>query len=102
MPVTAGYQNITIPGEPPSQPVPFTNEPRLTYEVKKLIRRGIRRVLLQGQVDPTSSVTIDGEPQETDREGRFSLLLPAPSRLRLAVTVTTPLGREQTYDLDLI
>lgn len=100
--VPAGFQNVTIPGEPPSQPVPFTNEPRLDYQVERIIRRGIRRVQLIAQVDPTSSVTVDGNPQEIDREGRFELLLFAPSRLRLTVTVVTALGREQTYDLELI
>lgn len=100
--VPAGYQNVTIPGEPPTQPVPFTNEPSLDYQIERVIRRGIRRILLTGKVDPTSSVLIKGKPQEIDRDGQFNLLLPAPSRLRLAVTVITPLGREQTYDLRLI
>lgn len=100
--VQGGFQNITVPGEPPSQPIPFSNEPRLEYQVERVIRRGIRRILLTGQVDPTSSVLIKGQPQETDRDGRFTLLLPAPSRLRLAVTVVTALGQTQTYELDLI
>lgn len=105
VPVSGGYQNITVPGEPPSQPIPFVNEPRLTYEVERVIHRGVRRLLFRGQVDPTSLVLIEGKPQEIDRDGRFSLLLLTPlrpSRLRLAVTVVTPLGREQTYDLELI
>lgn len=100
--VPAGFQNVTIPGEPPSEPVPFTNEPRLSYQIDRIIRRGIRRVRFVAQVDPTSSVTVEGEPQEIDREGRFELLLFAPSRLRLTITVVTALGREQTYDVQLI
>jgi FecR protein len=100
--VPAGFQNVTLPGEPPTQPTPFTNEPRLDYQIERVIRRGVRRVLLTGQVDPTSAVLIQGNPQAIDRDGQFSLLLPAPSRLRLAVTVITPLGQEQTYELQLI
>ncbi|MFM7427385.1 MAG: FecR domain-containing protein [Elainella sp.] len=100
--VPAGFQNVTIPGEPPSEPVPFTNEPRLDYQAERVVRRGIRRIIVNGQVDPTSSVLIKGEPQAIDRDGKFSLLLPAPNRLRLAITVVTPLGQTQTYDLDLI
>jgi FecR protein len=100
--VPAGFQNVTLPGEPPTQPVPFTNQPNLEYQVERIIRRSIRRIVVNGQVDPTSTVLIKGEPQEIDREGRFSLLLPAPSRLRLTVTVITPLGQEQSYDLELI
>lgn len=100
--VPAGFQNVTIPGEPPSEPIPFTNEPRLDYQIDRVIRRGIRRVVFNGQVDPTSSVTITGNPQTIDREGRFQIVFPAPSRLRLAVTVTTALGQTQTYDLQLL
>ncbi len=100
--VPAGFQNVTIPGNPPSQPVPFSNEPRLDYQVERIIRHGIRRIVLNGQVDPTSSVLIKDEPQAIDPEGKFSLVLPAPSRLRLKVTVITALGQEQTYDLDLL
>jgi hypothetical protein len=100
--VPAGFQNVTIPGEPPLEPIPFTNEPRLDYQVDRVIRRGIRRVVFNGQVDPTSSVTIKGEPQTIDRDGRFQIVFPAPSRLRLSVTVTTALGKTQTYDLQLL
>ncbi len=100
--VPAGFQNVTIVGEPPTAPVPFTNEPRLDYQVERVVRRGIRRIVLNGQVDPTSSVLIKGQPQAIDRDGKFSLLLPAPNRLRLAITVVTPLGQTQTYDLELI
>jgi hypothetical protein len=100
--VPAGFQNVTLSGEPPSQPVAFTNEPRLDYQVDQINWHGVRRVVLQGQVDPTSSVLVRGKPQEIDRNGRFRLLFPVPSRLRLEVTVVTPLGREQTYDLELI
>lgn len=100
--VPAGFQNVTIPGEPPSQPVPFSNEPRLDYQVERIIRRGIRRIVLNGQVDPTSTVLIKDKLQSIDRDGRFSLVFPAPSRLRLQVTVITALGQEQTYDLVLL
>jgi hypothetical protein len=100
--VPAGFQNITLPGEPPSTPVPFINEPRLDYQVERIVRRGVRRIRLVGQVDPTSTVLYKDEPQTLDRDGKFSLLLPARSRLKVQITVVTPLGRTQTYDLDLI
>ncbi len=100
--VPAGFQNITIPGEPPSAPVPFINEPRLDYQVERIIKRGVRRIRLVGQVDPTSTVLYRGEPQTLDRDGKFNLFLPARSRVKVQITVVTPLGRTQTYDLDLI
>ena len=100
--VPAGFQNITVPGESPSAAIPFTNEPRLTYQIERTSHQGVRQIGLLGQVDPTSIVTYRGKPQPIDREGRFILFFPAPSRLKVQITVTTPLGQTQTYDLDLI
>ena len=99
--VPAGFQNVTLPGEPPSQPVPFTNQPRLDYRLTRITRYDRQQILLEGQVEPASALLIDDQPQALDREGRFKLLLPASSRLRLTATVVTPLGQEQSYDLEL-
>jgi hypothetical protein len=46
-------------------------------------------------------VTVDDIAQNTDRNGRFSALFNASSRLRLKVVVTTPLGKIETYELAL-
>ena len=100
--VPAGFQNVTIPGEPPSPAIPFTNQPRLDYQIERTVQRGIRRIGLLGQVDPTSIVMYRGKPQPIDQDGRFALFFPATSRLKVQITVTTPLGQTRTYDLDLI
>jgi FecR protein len=100
--VPAGFQNITVPGESPSAAIPFTNEPRLEYQIERVAYRGIRHIVLLGQVDPTSIVTYRGKPHPIDRDGQFYLVFPALSRLKVQITVTTPLGQTQTYDLDLI
>jgi len=100
--VPAGFQNVTLPGEPPSQPVPFTNQPRLDYRVTRITRYYRQQILLEGQVDPTSTLLINGNLQDLDRYGRFRLLFPAPTRQRLIMTVVTPLGQEQSYDVELI
>ncbi|MGV0023383.1 FecR family protein [Phormidesmis priestleyi] len=99
--VLAGFQNFTIPGEPPSIPVPLRNDTRLRYELQQEIDRGVRKIRLIGQVDPVNSVTVDGKPQATDRNGRFDALFLAPSFLRIQVVVTTPLGKTESYDLAL-
>ena len=100
--VPAGFQNITVPGEPPCPALPFINEPRLDYQIERTTQQGVRRIGLLGQVDPTSIVMYQGKPQPIDRDGRFVLFFPAPSRLKVQITVTTPLGQMRTYDLDLI
>jgi FecR protein len=98
--VVGGFQNFTIQGEPPSQPVSLRNDTSLQYEFKRKIERGIRKVQLVGQVDPVNAVLINGLAQNTDREGRFSSnLQPLPSLLRFQVVVITPLGKQQQYNL---
>ncbi len=99
--VPAGFQNFTIPGEPPSVPVPLRDDTRFQYELQQEIDQGVRKIRLIGQVDPVNSVTVDGQPQTTDRTGRFDALYFAPSFLRIQVVVTTPLGKTESYDLAL-
>jgi FecR protein len=97
--VAGGFQNFTIPGEPPSPPVPLKDDPSLDYDFEKPVINGIRKVILVGQVDAVNSVTVDGVPQVTDRTGKFRTTFPARSRLRIQVLVKTPLGREQTHEV---
>ncbi|HEY9645454.1 MAG TPA: FecR domain-containing protein [Chroococcidiopsis sp.] len=97
--VPAGYQNLTLVGEPPSPPEPLQDDTSFTYRLARLIEGGNRRVRLIGQVDRVNSVLVDGEPQVTDRNGRFSLEFAAQAQLSVQVTVITPLGRQQQHDI---
>jgi FecR protein len=99
--VDGGFQNFTIPGEPPSDPVPLRDDTSLRYEFKRVIQRGVRKVQLMGQVDPVNSVLIGGKPQDTDRGGHFNTDLQAlPNSLSFEVLVITPLGKQQQYNLN--
>jgi len=97
--VAAGYQNLTMPGEAPSLPVPLRDDPTLTYSWQIVVENNIRKVRLLGQVDPVNLVFVQGKPQLIDRDGRFQVMLALPSSPRYQVIVTTPLGRSKTYDL---
>lgn len=97
--VAEGYQNFTIPGEPPSPPVPLRDNTDLQYRVERLIEGGVRRVRIIGQVDPVNAVRVGDVPVSTDRNGQFVIERPGYTYIRLQVTVTTPLGREQRHDL---
>ncbi|MBD2021595.1 FecR domain-containing protein [Leptolyngbya sp. FACHB-36] len=100
--VNGGFQNFTIPGEPPSTPVPLREDTRLKHQFRQVIEGGVRKIQLVGQVDPVNLVLVEGNPQVTDRRGQFRTeLRPVPSYLRLRVTVITPLGKQQVYDLAL-
>jgi hypothetical protein len=98
--VPQGFQNFTFPGEPPAPPVPLTNSTQLRHRFEPTITNGVRRVRLIGRVDPVNSVLVDDVPQTTDRNGQFTTPLRSlPSFLKVRVTVTTPLGKTEVYDL---
>ncbi|MBM0744251.1 FecR domain-containing protein [Phormidium sp. CLA17] len=98
--VTGGFQNFTMPGEPPSAPVPLKNDTRLRYDFERVIEGGIRKIKLRGQVDSVNNVMVDGKPQVTDRSGKFATDLQAlPTSLSFQVVVTTPLGKQQSYSV---
>jgi hypothetical protein len=99
--VAAGLQNFTIPGEPPSDPVPLRDDPSLQYELEKTIVSGVRKIRLVGLVDPVNSVTVNGADQPVDRNGKFVVPFAAPSFLKIKVVVTTPLGTEKLHEVAL-
>lgn len=98
--VPAGFQNFTIPGEPPSTPTPLREDTRIQYHFRRVIQNGVRLVQLVGRVDPVNSVIVEGTPQSTDREGEFvTVLRPLPNSLTIRVVIITPLGKKQIHDL---
>lgn len=99
--VSKGFQNQTIVGEPPSQPVPIQDNTDLDYQVIKLSENGERQVILAGNVDFANTVSIDGIAQDVDRDGQFRSVLTTNSiyRAEIQVIVTTPSGKQRTYDL---
>ena len=100
--VPAGFQNFTIPGEPPTPPVPLRDSTELRYRLERVIERGQRTIQIMGQVDPVNIVLVGEAPQSTDRNGQFAVTVPLLTRpLPLRITVITPLGRQQVYDLAL-
>ncbi|NET36905.1 MAG: iron dicitrate transport regulator FecR [Cyanothece sp. SIO1E1] len=95
--VTAGLQSLVIPGEPPSPPVPLRDDPGLDLRRLEAKRRQTAR--LSGQIDPVNLLLIAEEPQVIDRDGMFDIRTPLPPNRRIQVTVITPLGTRQAYEL---
>lgn len=98
----AGTQNFIIPGEQPSQAVPLQDNTDLKAEFVRSFTGDKRRVNLVGRVDPVNSVLVDGQPVSTNRQGEFSVDLPAIFRLRVNVQVITPLGKQQVHELEFM
>ncbi|MBD1915490.1 FecR domain-containing protein [Phormidium sp. FACHB-322] len=102
VPVPGGYQNLILPGEPPTQPVPLRDDPGLEYERTVSFENNTRMVTLTGRVDPVNTVFVDGAPQLVDRQGEFRLTRVATARLRVEVVVITPLGRQEVHEIYLL
>ncbi|MEH1783407.1 MAG: FecR family protein [Nostoc sp.] len=94
--VKGGFQNLTIPGQPPSPAVPLREDTRLN--VSQLLARG-RRVQIVGTVDPVNLLLINQQPQNVNSNGRFDITVPLPSNRKVEATVSTPLGTKQLYQL---
>ncbi|MFM7602245.1 MAG: FecR domain-containing protein [Pseudanabaena sp.] len=99
--VDQGFQNQTILGEPPSQPVPIQDNNDLEYQVFKQFENSGHQVTLAGQVDFANTVTIDGVEQAVDRNGQFRAVLTTNSiyRTEIKVIVSNPLGKQRIYEL---
>jgi FecR protein len=97
--VPKGFQNFTIPGEPPSQPVPLTDDPNLTYSFERRLEQGQRRLRLVAQTDPVNQVWVNQQLYNPDRSGKFTVDVKLRSFPRVQVMVVTPLGQQKQYDL---
>ncbi len=100
--VAAGFQNLILPGEIPSPPVPLRNDTGLRYQIERRIVNNVRRQRLVAQVDPVNTVSVEALPINIDRNGRFAIDLPVASRLRIRVKVITPLGKTQVHEVVVI
>lgn len=100
--VPAGFQNLTVPGRPPSTPVPLRDDPGLTHEVVRTVIGGNRRLQLVGRVDPVNRVLFEEEPLIVDDQGQFTLDFLPVVGTRAQLTVITPLGTRRDYDLAVL
>ncbi|MBD2072251.1 FecR domain-containing protein [Leptolyngbya sp. FACHB-671] len=95
--VNAGFQSLVIPGEPPSPAVPLRDDPGL--DLRQLTAEPNRTARIAGQVDPVNLVQIENEPLVLDRQGNFDVTVPLPANRSIEAVVTTPLGKQQVYQL---
>ncbi|UBF25241.1 FecR family protein [Kovacikia minuta CCNUW1] len=99
VPVSAGFQNLTIPGEPPSPPVPIPLKPNTRLQLQILIAVSHQAARIVGRIDPVNLLIIGDQPQIVDRNGRFDLTVAMAANRRIPVVVITPLGQQQAYEL---
>jgi hypothetical protein len=94
--VKAGFQNITIPGQPPSIPVPLKEDTRLN--INQLLAEG-NQVRIVGRVDVVNLLIFNQQRPNIDLNGKFDITVPLPLNRKVEAIVRTPLGKEQLYQL---
>jgi FecR protein len=101
--VAKGFQNQTVLGEPPSQPIPIQDNAELDYQFLKLFEYNGRQVVLVGKVNFADTVSIDGVEQNVDRNGQFRAELMTNSIYRgeIRVIVESSSGKQRVYNLDV-
>ena len=100
--VKGGFQNLTVVGEPPSTPVPISNDASLKYVIDRQASGSGRSIIFSGYTNPFNTVRVDGLEQSLDRSGKFSLQFSAPSNLKVKVTVETSTGKIQIYEIPIL
>jgi hypothetical protein len=94
--VNGGFQNLTIPGKPPSAAIPLREDTRLN--ISQLAANG-NQVRVIGTIDPVNLLIISQQRQNVDANGKFNINVPLPPNRRVRAMVVTPLGKQQLYEL---
>jgi len=94
-----GFQSLVLPNEPPTPPVPLTED--VSLNVTRLERRGTL-AYVSGRIDPINLLLVEGAAEIVTRDGSFEISLPISGRNTIAVVVITPLGKRQSYELALL
>ena len=97
VPIQAGFQSLVVPGSPPDPPTPLREDTRLQLQLLESVGGNQARII--GQVDAVNLVLINDQPLILDRSGQFDVKVPLPSDRRIRAVVTTPLGKQQIYEL---
>ena len=95
--VNKGFQSFIIPGKPPSPPVRLQDDTSL--QIKILADMGNQQAKIAGKLDPVNLVILANEPLITNQNGEFEVITALPNNRKIAVSITTPLGKKQKYEL---
>lgn len=95
--VNKGFQSFIIPGKPPSPPVRLRDDTIL--QIKILADMGNQQAKIAGKVDPVNLIILANESLITNQNGEFEVITALPNNRKIAVSITTPLGKKQKYEL---
>lgn len=96
--IGAGLQTLTMPGEAPQPPKELQDNPDARVTLS-LIEGNVLRMV--GQTDAVNNMFINGESQDTDRNGNFDISFPVGDADFVQLYIVTPLGKRRDYKLPL-
>lgn len=102
--VNALQQSLIRPGEPPTEPVPLTDNPALLIETLRALpgqfdAAGRQLAQVSGSTDFVNLLELNQQQRRLNREGQFDIILPMSAGRRIPAAVITPLGTRQVYKL---
>jgi FecR protein len=97
--VAQAMQSLVVPQSPPTTAQLLRDDPGLTLDVARPEGKQIRLI---GKIDPVNIMLIEGQPQNTDRDGAFDRLVGQWRGNVIQVKVITPLGTMRRYELPVI
>jgi len=97
--IDAEQQSLIVVGEPPRSPTPLQEDTQLNLRSINPISN--RTIELVGQIDRVNLLVIEDEVQNVEPDGTFTIRRSLPRDRRIRATVTTPLGKQQTYEITI-
>ncbi len=96
--IAKGLQTLTMPNESPLPPSPLQDNPD-AFVIRSKVEDSTLRLV--GTTDAVNSMQLNGEPQDTDREGKFDISFPVGDAAFVDLRIITPLGKQRDYKLPL-
>lgn len=100
--VDADLQTTIIPGEPPQLPQPLRNDPTVYITALSAVPGSVPSnpmARLVGSTDPVNLIQINQDQKTLNQVGRFDVVVPMSAERHVSMSVLTPLGTEQQYEL---
>ena len=96
--IAKGLQTLTMPGEGPQPPSSLQDNPN-AFVTRSQVEGSILKLV--GTTDAVNTILLNGDPQDTDREGNFDLSFPVGNAAFVNLRVITPLGKQKDHQLPL-
>ncbi|MBN2360486.1 MAG: hypothetical protein JXR83_13610 [Deltaproteobacteria bacterium] len=92
-----------VPGKPPVEPFATDHKPELKVNEPRLAQVSTPTIVIKGQTEPLTEVTVNGEAAKVDAQGAFSAVVPlSEGENAIAVVARLFTGTESRQELNPI